>query len=100
MLLHDCLIEDDSNPYNIRTREMLELFTDVGFGLGIGNVVWPEGNARIYLKSYFDLSKEYGNPYDDKPRDVKSISIESDGTVLQGNIYRNSIINILENYRP
>ena len=92
--------QDDNNPYNVKTREILKLFTDVGFGLGTGNVIWPEGNARIYLKDYFDLSKEYVNPYEDDPRDIKSISIEPDGIVLQGNIYQDNIIDILENYRP
>ena len=92
--------QDDNNPYNIKTREILKLFTDAGFGLGTGNIIWPEGNARIYLKDYFDLSKETVNPYEDDPRDVKSVSIEPDGTVLQGNIYQDNIIDILENYRP
>ena len=92
--------QDDNNPYNIKTREILTLFTDVGFDLGAGNVIWPEGNARIYLKDYFDFSKETVNPYEDNPKDVKSVSIEPDGKVLQGNIYQDNIIDILENYRP
>lgn len=92
--------QENNNPYNIKTREILKLFTDIGLGMGAGNVIWAEGNARIYLKDYFDLSKEYVNPYEDDPRDVKSISIEADGKLLQGNIYRNSIIEILEDYRP
>ena len=92
--------QDDNNPYNIKTREILKLFTDVGLGLGTGNIIWPEGNARIYLKDYFDLSKETVNPYEDDPGDVKSVSIEPDGTALQGNIYQDNIIDILENYRP
>ena len=92
--------QDDNNPYNVKTREILKLFTDVGLGLGTGNVIWPEGNARIYLKDYFDLSKEYVNPYEDDPKDLRSVSIEADGNVLQGNIYHNSIIEILEDYRP
>ena len=92
--------QEDNNPYNIKTREILKLFTDVGIGLGTGNVIWPEGNARIYLKDYFDLSKETVNPYEDDPGDVKSVSIEPDGKVLQGNIYQDNIIDILENYRP
>ena len=46
------------------------------------------------------MSKEYVNPYEDDPRDVRSVSIEPDGTALQGNIYQDNIIDILENYRP
>ena len=90
--------QDDNNPYNVKTRDILKLFTDIG--LGTGNVIWPEGNARIYLQDYFDLSKEYMNPYEDDPKDLRSVSIEADGNVLQGNIYHNSIIEILEDYRP
>ena len=92
--------QDDNNPYNVKTREILKLFTDISLGLGTGNVIWPEGNARIYLQDYFDPSKEYVNPYEDDPKDLRSVSIEADGNVLQGNIYHNSIIEILENYRP
>ena len=92
--------KEDNNPYNVKTREILNLFTEIGFGLGTGNIIWPEGNARIYLKDYFDLSKETVNPYEDDPGDVKSVSIEPDGKVLQGNIYQDNIIDILENYRP
>lgn len=92
--------QDDNNSYNVKTREILKLFMDIGLCMGSGNVIWPEGNARIYLKEYFDLSKEYVNPYEDDPKDLRSVSIEADGNVLQGNIYQNSIIEILENYRP
>ena len=92
--------QDDNNPYNVKTREILKLFTEIGLGLGVGNVIWPEGNARIYLKEYFDLSKDYVNPYEDDPKNLLSVSIEADGKVLQGNIYQNSIIKILEDYKP
>ena len=92
--------QDVNNPYNNKTREILKLFTDAGLDMGTGNVIWPEGNARIYLQDYFDPSKEYVNPYEDDPKDLRSVSIEADGNVLQGNIYHNSIIEILEDYRP
>ena len=91
---------DDNNSYNVKTREILKLFMDIGLDMGVGNVIWPEGNARIYLKEYFDLSKEYVNPYEDDPKDLRAVSIEADGKLLQGNIYQNSIIKILEDYRP
>lgn len=92
--------ENDDNPYNIKTKEILKSFTAFGFGIAGGNIIWPEGNARIYLKDYFDETKEYKNPYADDPFDVKSISIEPNGNILQGNIYQNSMQEILENYRP
>ncbi len=92
--------ETDGNPYNVRTREILAQFTSLGFGMAQGNVIWPEGNARIYLKEYFDESKEYVNPYEDDPEDLRAVSIESDGTLLQGNVYRENALDILENYKP
>ena len=92
--------ESDDNPYNIRTREILKSFTALGFGMAGGNVIWPEGNAGIYLKDYFDETKEYKNPYEDDPFDVRAISIEPNGNVLQGNLFQNSMREILENYRP
>lgn len=92
--------ESDGNPYNVKTRQILELFTQRGFGIAAGNVIWPEGNARIYLKEYFDDTKEYKNPYEDDPEDLRAVSIEPDGTLLQGNIYQTGALEILQNYRP
>ena len=92
--------EQDDNPYNVRTREILAAFTAIGTGMAQGNVIWPEGNAKLYLAEYFEEGKEYRNPYEDDPRDLRAVSIEPDGTLLSGNIYRESAPLILERYRP
>ncbi len=92
--------EEDNNPYNVKTREILKVFQDDGFMLANGNVIWPEGNARIYLSEYFDLSVPYENPYDDDPADIRALSFEPDGTVLNMNFYDKNIIDILEGYKP
>lgn len=92
--------EEDNNPYNVKTREILKRFFDDGFKLANGNVIWPEGNARIYLSEYFDLSVPFENPYEDDPRDIRAISFEPDGKVLNGNIYEQNILDILDEYRP
>lgn len=92
--------KSDDNLYNVKTREILDIFTKRGFDTAEGNVIWPEGNARIYLKEYFDESKEYKNPYEDDPEDLRAVSIEPDGRLLQGNIHQTGALEILENYRP
>lgn len=91
--------KEDDNPYNIRTREILFEFTEKGFAVSSGNVIWPEGNAKKFLKEYFDENIEYVNPYaDDDPRDVWSLCFKANGDVLNGNIYRDGIIDILSSY--
>ena len=91
---------EDNNPYNARTRELLKMFTDEGFETAEGNVIWPEGNAKIYLAEYFDDANESENPYEDDPRDIRAISVNPNGDVLGGNIYRQPVMKILEAYEP
>ena len=43
----------DDNPYNIKTREILDSFADMGISVNQGNVIFPEGNALRYLAEYF-----------------------------------------------
>lgn len=90
--------EEDDNPYNVKTREILSLFVEKGFEVASGNVIWPEGNAKIYLKEYFDETKEAVNPYEDDPKDVRAVSFNPNGDVLNGNIYKNDILDIFESY--
>jgi MoaA/NifB/PqqE/SkfB family radical SAM enzyme len=88
----------DKNPYNEKTVEVLRIFKDMGIPESDGNIVFPEGNARIYLKEYFDLTKPHVNPYAEDPKNVKTLSISPNGDVLDGNIYKNSILDIITNY--
>ncbi len=91
--------KEDDNPYNKRTREILLDFTKSGFDVSSGNVIWPEGNAKKYLSEYFDENTEYINPYEeDDPRDVWSLCFNPNGDVLNGNIYKKCILDILEFY--
>lgn len=91
---------DSSNPYNNRTHEILNEFGAIGIRPSDGNVIFPEGNALKYFGSYFDLSKEHVTPYTENPKDVRAISISPDGSVLSDNIYRSSILDIIERYEP
>ena len=89
----------DDNPYNSKTREILNSFADMGISANEGNVIFPEGNARKYLAEYFtDELPE--NPYAEDPHDVRCLSFEPNGDVLGGNVYERDIMEILRDYAP
>ena len=89
----------DDNPYNNRTRELLDGFRAIEIPVGNGNVIFPEGNALRYLSAYFrDSIPE--NPYVEDPRDVRTLSFSANGDVLDGNVYRTEIGEILMRYQP
>lgn len=88
---------DDDNPYNQKTREILDSFSELDLPQGLGNVIFPEGNALKYLGEYFTESRPE-NPYEEDPRDVRCVSFDADGSVLGGNIYESDIMNILSGY--
>ena len=89
----------DDNPYNRKTREIIDSFADMGISVNEGNIIFPEGNALKYLAEYFaDALPE--NPYVEDPRDVRCVSFEPNGDVLGGNIYKNDIMEIIGGYAP
>ena len=89
----------DDNPYNRKTREVLDSFADLEIDVGEGNVIFPEGNARKFLAEYFtDELPE--NPYVEDPRDVRCVSFEPNGAVLGSNVYRRDIMEIIKDYAP
>ena len=91
--------KEDENPYNLKTREILDAFSPLAIPVGEGNVVFPEGNALKYLAEYFtDELPE--NPYVEDPSDVRCVSFSPNGDVLGGNVCVSDIMKILENYRP
>ncbi len=90
---------DDNNIYNIRTKEIISVFAELGIEEADGNVIFPEGNALKYFAEYFtDSAPE--NPYVEDPADVRCISFAPDGSVLGGNVYENDVMEIIEKYRP
>jgi MoaA/NifB/PqqE/SkfB family radical SAM enzyme len=89
----------DGNPYNCRTREILNCFADMGIPIGEGNIVFPEGNASKFLAEYFTNARPE-NPYAEDPRDVRCVSFSPNGDVLNGNVYERDIMEILERYEP
>ena len=90
---------EDNNPYNLRTREVLREFEPLGIPVGAGNVVFPSGNALKYLREYFDENTEASSPYSEDPEDLRSVSFEANGDVLDGNIYKTDIIELIRSYR-
>ena len=89
----------DDNPYNRKTREILDSFADLEIDVGEGNVIFPEGNALKYLAEYFtDELPE--NPYIEDPRDVHCVSFSPNGDVLGGNVYERDIMEIIKDYLP
>lgn len=91
---------EDSNPYNDRTREVIQKFDVLHISLNQGNVIFPSGNALKYLREYFDENAKVSNPYEEDPKDVRTISFGPDGGVLNENIYQTDILEIMERYKP
>lgn len=92
--------ESDNNPYNVRTREIIREFEVLGIPTGSGNIIFPSGNAVRYLGEYFEGQGEFSNPYEENPEDIRAVSFSPGGDVLNGNIYRKSILDILDEYGP
>ena len=90
---------DDDNLYNRKTREILDSFADMDIPESDGNVIFPEGNAKRYLAEYFK-DEQPQNPYEDDPFDVRCLSFEPNGNVLGGNVYKQDIMEIIDNYNP
>ncbi|MBQ2741650.1 MAG: hypothetical protein IJF32_02480, partial [Oscillospiraceae bacterium] len=91
--------ETNRNPYNIKTMEVLKQFEPLNIEIGEGNIIFPQGNARKYLKEYFDPDEVYINPYEEDPQDIRTLSVDPNGDVLGGNIYRTDIMDIINNYK-
>ena len=87
------------NPYNRETRKILDSFCDMDIPENDGNIIFPEGNAKIYLAEYFKDELPV-NPYVENPSDVRCVSFSSNGDVLSGNVYEKDILKIIEEYDP
>jgi hypothetical protein len=89
----------DNNPYNVKTREILGSFADLDIPVGVGNVIFPEGNALTYLAKYF-TNERPENPYMEDPRDVRCVSFEPNGNILGHNVYKHDIMKVIKDYTP
>jgi hypothetical protein len=91
--------ETDDNPYNRKTRGILDSFAYLEIPVNEGNIIFPEGNALKYLAEFF-TGEIPQNPYVEDPRDVRCMSFEPNGDVLGGNVYKNDIMEIIQHYAP
>lgn len=89
---------DDNNLYNLKTRELLKEFSNIGIEQSEGNVIFPSGNALKHLGEYFSENVDYYNPYEENPKDVRTISFSANGDVLGGNINKTPVLKIIEGY--
>ena len=89
----------DDNPYNRKTREILDSFADMNIPKSAGNVIFPEGNALKHLAEYFE-DELPENPYVEDPCDVRCVSFSPNGDVLGGNVYQKEIMEIIKKYNP
>lgn len=87
---------DDKNPYNIKTKEIIG---KLGIAENEGNIIFPEGNALKYLSEYF-TGESVQNPYVEDAYDVKCVSFDPNGDVLDKNVYVKDILEILDEYEP
>ncbi len=92
--------KSDDNPYNVKTREIIKEFEYLRIPVGSGNVIFPSGNALKYLAEYFNENVEASSPYDEDPEDVRTIAFSPNGDVLNGNIYADNIVEIINAYKP
>lgn len=91
---------EDQNSYNLKTREIIRAFDHLHIPLNQGNVIFPAGNALKYLREYFDENALPVSPYEEDPKDIKTISFDANGDVLNGNVYETDILELIRTYRP
>ncbi|MCI8442625.1 MAG: radical SAM protein [Provencibacterium sp.] len=92
--------EKAQNPYDQRTAEILREFEEMGIPASEGNLIFLSGNALSYLSEYFEGEKAPANPYEQDPSDIRSLCVSPDGSLLGGNICKDSILEIIEGYLP
>jgi len=104
--------KDHDNPYNRKTKAILEQLKDLPIKDGVGNNVQPEGRAILWLKDFLPprIKTPKGKcgdvPYTEELDSIKTIYVEPDGRIAVckdfciGNVSETDIIDIIENYDP
>jgi hypothetical protein len=100
------------NPYDRRTRSILQELSHLPVRAGTGNLLQPAGSAQQYLKAYFPPKQLIpqgsceDRPYTSRLDEIDSISIAPDGGVdicsdwMIGNARETDILDILRAYEP
>lgn len=104
--------KDHDNPYNRKTKAILEQLKDLPIEEGEGNIARPEGRAIKWLKDFLPPRTKTSKgkcgdvPYTEELDLVKTICVEPDGRIAIckdlyiGNAFETGIIDIIENYDP
>lgn len=104
--------QTDCNPYNEKTRQVIDHLSYLNIPVSSGNVISPTGNAAKFLKEYFkqtDLKLPDNctdTPYSEPLDQLRTISIDQQGDVYActgfviGNIYSEDIMDIICRYNP
>ena len=103
--------EEHDNPFNKKTKEVINVFSDLGIPVSSGNNIIMAGNAVEYLAQFYDkpklnLSDSCGSmPYTEPLTNITSLSIVPNGDVMVcgfviGNIHKQDIQNIVSQYDP
>lgn len=104
---------EHDNPWNRRTRAILDALAHLPVVEDSGNTVQPNGNALVWLSEYMPSKTLFpagtcGDlPYTGRLDQVTSISVEPDGRIsicdewmIIGNAFHKNIVEILKNYDP
>ncbi|MBL7200396.1 MAG: radical SAM protein [Anaerolineae bacterium] len=104
--------KEHDNPWNGRTRAVLDALSHLPVVEDDGNVVQPEGYARTWLREYLpaQTAAPEGScgdmPYTGQLDQVGSISVEPDGGIavcdewIIGNAAQRDVVDILRDYDP
>lgn len=104
--------EEDDNPYNKKTRLILEELKELSIECGSGNIVSPQGAALQNLSEYFStkscvIEGDCGDlPYTAPLDSLKGICIDPNGDMvicrdfIIGNIEDSDIVEIIKRYNP
>jgi len=104
--------KDHDNPYNRKTKAILEQLKDLPVEEGEGNNALPEGRAIKWLKEFLPPKTKAPKgkcgdmPYTEELDSVKTLCVVPDGGIAVctdfyvGNASETDIIDIVENYDP
>jgi len=104
--------KDHDNPYNRKTRAILDELKELPIEEGEGNIAQPEGRATLWLKDFLPRRTKMPKgkcgdiPYTEELDSVKTIYVEPDGRIAVcnefyiGNASETDIIDIIERYDP
>ena len=60
---------------------------------------YNDQHSTNFIMDAFDENTEESSPYYEDPGDIRSISFESNGDVLHGNVYKTDIIELIKSYK-